>query len=162
MFLVLRISKNWHFLIPLPPYKCWRNIWMVPNVDSFHTNFINTTFQKKPQSSLNKFYETEISPLMQFSLHFFLSTSLQFLVNTTFSLIGTFPRTKRCVNQGVYSKMDLRMIFNKTWFSLVCATEGRVTGRRSTLDWLMTDNQLLVLSFSIGLQWARIISGWVF
>ena len=41
------------------------------NVDSFHTNFINTTFQKKPQSSLNKFYETEISPLMQFSLHSF-------------------------------------------------------------------------------------------
>ena len=30
MFLVLRISKNWHFLTPLPPYKCWRNIWMVP------------------------------------------------------------------------------------------------------------------------------------
>ena len=22
MFLVLRISKNWHFLTPLPPYKC--------------------------------------------------------------------------------------------------------------------------------------------
>ena len=86
----------------------------------------------------------------------------QFLVNTTFSLIGPFPRTKSSVNQGVYSKMDFRMIFNKTWFSLVCATEGRVTGRRSTLDWLMTDNQLLVLSFSIGLQWAGIISGEVF
>ena len=22
MFLVLRISKNWHFLTPLPPYQC--------------------------------------------------------------------------------------------------------------------------------------------
>ena len=30
MFLVLRISKNWRFLTPLPRYKCWRNIWMVP------------------------------------------------------------------------------------------------------------------------------------
>ena len=30
MFLVLRISKNWHLLTPPPPYKCWRNIWMVP------------------------------------------------------------------------------------------------------------------------------------
>ena len=30
MFLVLLISKNWHFLTPPPPYKCLRNIWMVP------------------------------------------------------------------------------------------------------------------------------------
>ena len=27
MFLVLRISKNWHFLTQ---YKCWRNMWIVP------------------------------------------------------------------------------------------------------------------------------------
>ena len=30
MFLVLRISKNWPFLNPLPPCKCWCNIWIVP------------------------------------------------------------------------------------------------------------------------------------
>ena len=31
MSLALKISKNWHFLTPLPPYKCLRNIWMVPS-----------------------------------------------------------------------------------------------------------------------------------
>ena len=33
MFLVLKISKNWHFLTP-PPYKCLRNIWMVPVISN--------------------------------------------------------------------------------------------------------------------------------
>ena len=31
MLLVMKISRNWHFLTPFPPYKCLRNIWMVPN-----------------------------------------------------------------------------------------------------------------------------------
>ena len=30
LFLVLKISKNCHFLTPLPPYKFLRNICMVP------------------------------------------------------------------------------------------------------------------------------------
>ena len=50
MFLVLRISKNWHFLNP--PYKCWRNIWMVPN---FLGNFEDLFFCHLNWRNINMF-----------------------------------------------------------------------------------------------------------
>ena len=34
-FYILNICKNCHFLTPLSPYKCLRNIWMVPKTTRF-------------------------------------------------------------------------------------------------------------------------------
>ena len=47
------------------------------NADSFYTYFTNTTFQKKPHSSLNTYYKTESPSLTWFSFHFLLLTCLR-------------------------------------------------------------------------------------
>ena len=43
VFLVLKISKKCHFYIPLPSYKCLRNIWFV----LFHSMIQKVYWQKR-------------------------------------------------------------------------------------------------------------------